>query len=546
MVRKRTGHEIAKGISFLSELFKSSACEEDEAPSSHASQGPAFLSEVFRTLTGEEDEIQAYHTSERHSDKMREQLQQQQPGENHMCAGSSLESTDRAPFDFLFGLNQLSDGSWGEKNSEEYQNNIVNSSQEPPKRVAHTAAESNIGERRASQAPVERAMNLARRSLKAWSFEAKQAKARKHEVQKEMYQREVQQHALSMWILGPGSQDLFLRTVLCFWCRAVLAERVLSSRRRTRERASPEVQMAFMKPAASPAPVLKALVAFSHASADSFVYGCFCAWRGSAQDAKRRKASMAWCLERMALSQTGLFQQAVFRAWCYQSQQNHQPAWALNLQHEMQNLLKDQNMQQSKDSFGSTLPGHREHRQKHNLGAAQALAAMLLPVLVCLVVLLLFTLLAIYSTYRGDMHLADSDGDGVVNHVDRCPLSAVQHKFLSSWQTDWDGDGCMDSVEDEDDDNDLVINSKDLCPRTLLSDGQVDQDGCSQRQRDLEQSQTGFTSYRYKIVDSLFEVIVGAIFTTSVSCLWSRRSNIATALQDLQHKASQCRSPRFT
>jgi len=282
---------------------------------------------------------------------------------------------------------------------------------------------------------------------------------------------------------------------------------------------------------------MRALAAFSSATDESFVYSSFLAWRARAQDTKRRKESLAWCLERMALSQTGLLQQAICQSWYHLVMQNRQPAWALNLQKEMQNLMRHQNSEPNlaqisspKSQFEAVKSEGQDWLRTFSLATT------------CL--LLGYFLSAIYS-YSGEsaakpvvistgITIVDSDGDGIADQVDRCPLTAKEHKFRSSWQTDWDADGCMDSLEDVDDDNDFVINSKDLCPRTLSSDGEVDQDGCSWRQRDLHHSQSSMSGISYKVVDSVFEVTVGAIFTTSISYVWSCRAGIVSKVRDIQ------------
>ena len=61
----------------------------------------------------------------------------------------------------------------------------------------------------------------------------------------------------------------------------------------------------------------------------------------------------------------------------------------------------------------------------------------------------------------------DDDADGVLNEVDLCvrtPLSTIV-----------DGDGC--SASQADSDSDGVLNADDLCPVTAVGD-QVDSDGC--------------------------------------------------------------------
>lgn len=120
----------------------------------------------------------------------------------------------------------------------------------------------------------------------------------------------------------------------------------------------------------------------------------------------------------------------------------------------------------------------------------------------------------------------DSDGDGIADKVDLCPMTPARHKFRSMWQTDWDGDGCFDSVEDMDDDNDSIINTLDLCPRTLLSEGQVGQDGCTanQRRSSSYEDASFFERYSGKLHDIVLEVVLGTLLTAGVNCAWRSRS----------------------
>ena len=63
--------------------------------------------------------------------------------------------------------------------------------------------------------------------------------------------------------------------------------------------------------------------------------------------------------------------------------------------------------------------------------------------------------------------------------------------------TDFDGDGCQDSFEDEDDDGDGVANPNDACPS---STGPVDEDGCSAAQNiDENQGGSGSTTTVYYV-----------------------------------------------
>ena len=61
----------------------------------------------------------------------------------------------------------------------------------------------------------------------------------------------------------------------------------------------------------------------------------------------------------------------------------------------------------------------------------------------------------------GDICDDDDDGDGVLDIDDSCPMGSFG--WISSAFTDYDGDGCSDTVEDGDDDNDSILDSDDSC-----------------------------------------------------------------------------------
>ena len=70
----------------------------------------------------------------------------------------------------------------------------------------------------------------------------------------------------------------------------------------------------------------------------------------------------------------------------------------------------------------------------------------------------------------------DDDGDGVLDAEDQCPTSI-------SLNSDYDRDGCDDETEDWDDDGDGVPDTSDSCPLGLInwdssSDSDIDGDGC--------------------------------------------------------------------
>jgi len=70
----------------------------------------------------------------------------------------------------------------------------------------------------------------------------------------------------------------------------------------------------------------------------------------------------------------------------------------------------------------------------------------------------------------------DDDGDGIFDEDDKCPLSVIM-------TSDFDRDGCDDATEDWDDDGDGVPDSSDSCPLGLInwdssSGSDIDGDGC--------------------------------------------------------------------
>ena len=89
----------------------------------------------------------------------------------------------------------------------------------------------------------------------------------------------------------------------------------------------------------------------------------------------------------------------------------------------------------------------------------------------------------------GDACDEDDDNDGVLDVDDTCIRSVLG--WTSTLQTDHDGDGCRDAVEDTDDDNDGVFDFADTCPTGALawsSDGATDYDGdgCQDLDEDID------------------------------------------------------------
>jgi hypothetical protein len=88
----------------------------------------------------------------------------------------------------------------------------------------------------------------------------------------------------------------------------------------------------------------------------------------------------------------------------------------------------------------------------------------------------------------------DNDNDGIVNPFDDC--SPGELGWTSNESTDLDGDGCLDETEDEDDDGDTIPDVSDDCPRgenhwTSSSSSDIDSDGCRDHTEDLDDDQDG-------------------------------------------------------
>jgi hypothetical protein len=111
---------------------------------------------------------------------------------------------------------------------------------------------------------------------------------------------------------------------------------------------------------------------------------------------------------------------------------------------------------------------------------------------------------------NGDACDPDDDNDGITdNSPDNCARGG-QYNWTSTQDfddpvnsSDWDRDGCRDSIEDDDIDNDGVSNSNDACPRTSynpprptwVSDGttDIDGDGCRDVDEDGDDDGDGFS-----------------------------------------------------
>jgi hypothetical protein len=84
-----------------------------------------------------------------------------------------------------------------------------------------------------------------------------------------------------------------------------------------------------------------------------------------------------------------------------------------------------------------------------------------------------------------DIEDKDKDNDGILDIHDKCPYTPQKYGFSSNRARDFDSDGCADGVEDPDDDNDMIPNALDDCPLTAGGD-LSDKEGCSGIQREMK------------------------------------------------------------
>ena len=98
----------------------------------------------------------------------------------------------------------------------------------------------------------------------------------------------------------------------------------------------------------------------------------------------------------------------------------------------------------------------------------------------------------------GDTCDVDEDGDGVALPQDNCPRDA--NPWTSNTATDYDQDGCQDSINDDDDDNDGMLDAADACPTGSIAWNELgtagldhDQDGCQDAIEDNDDDNDGYT-----------------------------------------------------
>jgi hypothetical protein len=362
-------------------------------------------------------------------------------------------------------------------------------------------------------------VKLLRLAFAEWSVMRSRAQSQKAAAIEEARQQGKRKQALSFWLCD-GRVDLpMLRVIIQCWHEVTIVEHIRRSDRRSKHRLefSPdEVQRTVSPVLASPAPMQRALGALLSDTHDSLEHVCFLGWRELKQKTRRDTAAAMWVMERMAMSQGGLVVQAVFWTWCRLAAQNRLPSWAAELQQDMRFLR-----QAHSPASSSPVDGFRACDKSGARGGRWK--SWMIPVCVCIASIFVHMfLLAIQNGFTAK----DSDGDGIVDVEDRCPNSSVSLNFRSSWRTDWDGDGCLDSVEDLDDDDDDVPDDRDLCPRTAAG-ARVDKDGCTIGQLDLQArggTEPGVSPWYeawQKVADAGLEVFLGALLTAAVNWGWS-------------------------
>ena len=91
---------------------------------------------------------------------------------------------------------------------------------------------------------------------------------------------------------------------------------------------------------------------------------------------------------------------------------------------------------------------------------------------------------------------SDSDGDGIPDDSDSCPNGhGSDEGWMSEVNTDRDSDGCHDTEEDRDDDNDLIPDVDDDCASEIgwvsTVETDHDRDGCSDSSEDSDDDNDG-------------------------------------------------------
>lgn len=392
--------------------------------------------------------------------------------------------------------------------------------------------------------------SLLRTCFAGWQAERNLAATRQGAAEEELRRNEVLRQALSTWFLAPDADEPLLRTSLCAWLDVAVSAQTLRAMQWSQQRASFSFERQVSESSTS-RPMMQALGALLSASEEPLVRGCFLAWWDCSKETKRRTVLLRWLMERWALSQSSLALQAALRSWHHCALQSRQPAWALDLQRDVTNLLRKQHLLVQEDEPSSTEDSAPVGQRPVSVAKQSTSPNVVLTLLIASVTvhLLLLTLRAGpwssapfpngASGPGGASILVDSDGDGIADSADRCPYTPKHLGFRSTWQSDWDRDGCSDVTEDLDDDNDMVPDSQDKCPQTPFSDGAVNSGGCSVRQLQLLRgTDMGNSSYSGlsagKLSDILLEVTIGGVITAAVNYAWRHGPRALRLWQYLQ------------
>lgn len=103
---------------------------------------------------------------------------------------------------------------------------------------------------------------------------------------------------------------------------------------------------------------------------------------------------------------------------------------------------------------------------------------------------------SLFSIFDIRETIPDTDGDGIFDSSDMCANGETG--WISDSSNDYDGDGCKDSSEDDNDDNDWVNDDLDNCSKgelswDLSSVNDHDEDGCHDLLEDNDDDNDGFT-----------------------------------------------------
>lgn len=281
----------------------------------------------------------------------------------------------------------------------------------------------------------------------------------------------------------------------------------------------------------APAQMGPALSAFRSKALGMYIGGSFCAWRDFTRSLRRNRATMSWFMERMALTEKNMILQEALWAWYHLIPLNRQPAWATKLKQDLEDLTRSQSASTLRDERSPAKDTPPEETPSADVGMAKiAKRVCVITAAVCVCTLLLNVVLRggqpldattwapANALFHAQVSGPDTDGDGVADAADSCPWTSNLYNFQSTWRTDWDSDGCMDSVEDQDDDGDKVPNSQDSCPRTRLGTENVDSEGCTPGQKGEDvKDVTSSSSWGAKLGDIFLEIVVGLLFTASVN-----------------------------